>query len=321
MDMFATLIRSQNLLFDTGRARRRSRSNAVRPAWGALRSTVFFRARSRPPTGLPGNPLLERSGLRFARPRGLSKAIAVLAILFPAGLLGLEVLIARRRAYLTDAKPGLKGERFGLVGPSLDLVVIGDSTAIGVGAGSRDGSYPVMLAERLGEQFSVRLHVLGGSGTRLGDAAAHLASAASALRPDIVLVGLGANDAVRLTSLQRVGRYMRDILHTLEESSAAVVVLLGPTMNPPALAPPLRRIPSFRYRAVSKVMRREAMAHGAIVVDLKEVIGDAFTRDPGTYFSEDGFHPSEAGYSLWADAMKDALLRVAYQCVQGSLER
>jgi lysophospholipase L1-like esterase len=222
-----------------------------------------------------------------------------------------QALIARRRPYLFDAAPGEIDARIGDGDMPFHLVVIGDSTAVGVGAGSRARSYPVLLARALGRHFTVKLDVLGRSGVRMADVAAELAPQAASMQPDLVLIGIGVNDAIHLTQLPRFRASLADALRKLSGAGVQTVVALGTRLDAPALPRPLRDLVAARCRAINRSLRRTAEAAGVAVVDLGESVGDAFARDPERYFCEDLFHPGPEGYVLWARAIEEPLLRIA----------
>ena len=46
-----------------------------------------------------------------------------------------------------------------------------------------------------------------------------------------------------------------------------------------------------------------ASAGGHPYVDIAGETGPAFRRDPGRLFAADDYHPSDAGYRRWADAV------------------
>jgi lysophospholipase L1-like esterase len=236
---------------------------------------------------------------------------AAVAIAGGIGVLVGQALTARKRHYLFDAAPGDMDERFGDEGKRVHLVVIGDSTSVGVGAGSRARSYPVLLARMLGRHLSVRLDVLGRSGVRMADVGAELAPQAASMRPDIVMIGVGVNDAIHLTPLPRFRAGLREALDTLLAAGVTVVVALGPRLDAPALPRPLRDLVAARCRAINRSLRRTAEAAGVAIVDVGAAVGDAFARDPGRYFCEDFFHPGPEGYALWARAIEEPVLRIA----------
>jgi lysophospholipase L1-like esterase len=223
-----------------------------------------------------------------------------------------QALLARSRRYLFDAAPGEIDEQFGDGDKRVHLVVLGDSTSVGVGAGSRAASYPVLLARLLGRHVSVRLDVLGRSGVRMADVAAELAPRAASMRPDIVLIGVGVNDAIHLTPLPRFRDALREALEILADAGTTTVVALGPRLDAPALPRPLRGLVAARCRAINRSLRRTAEAAGVAVVDVGASVGDAFARDPARYFCEDLFHPGPEGYAMWARAIEEPVLRIAF---------
>ena len=235
---------------------------------------------------------------------------AAVALVGGVGVFVAQALIARRRRYLFDAAPGKIEEQFGDGGKRVHLIVIGDSTSVGVGAGSRERSYPVLLARMLGRHLSVKLDVLGRSGIRMSDVAAELAPKAASMRPDIVLIGVGVNDAIHLTPLPRFRDGLREALEILEDATTTVVAL-GPRLDAPALLRPLRDLVAARCRAINRSLRRTAERAGVAVVDVGASVGDAFARDPNRYFCEDFFHPGPEGYALWARAIEEPILRIA----------
>lgn len=137
---------------------------------------------------------MRRSSLRLAV-LGLTGAVAGAAI-----LLGVEVAVVLRRDFLVDVPWDPIHAGLGDVGASeLGLVVIGDSTAVGVGTRAEEEAYPTLLARRLAEAgFRVRLDVVAASGARVAAAADLQTPRALSLRPDIVLVVIGANDVTHL---------------------------------------------------------------------------------------------------------------------------
>src|SRR5665809_13695 len=157
-------------------------------------------------------PMLRRVVLGFA-------ALAVGGVV----LIGIEIVIALRREYL-PTEPALKlDDTFG--DPSDDavtLVVMGDSTAAGLGAGEPANAYPQLLAQRLASDgFRVDLRVFGLSGARVKDVLDEQLPKAFEAAPDYVFIGIGANDVTHLTSLGEVRSDMAEILITLQDRTEA----------------------------------------------------------------------------------------------------
>lgn len=248
-----------------------------------------------------------------SQPDGMLSRLRRMALVLGASLMGVgalvagQVQIARRRDYLRLAPDDeLEESPDGSVRP-LRLVVIGDSTAVGVGAGSRRRSYPAILAARIGSHRPVHLAVLGRPGLRWQHVAS-LAADAMAMSPDLVLIGVGGNDAIHVTPLRKLRAEVGAALDELRRSEATVLVVLGPRFDSPAVPRPLRDLIAARCRAVNRAITAVTRARGVTVVDTETVIGDAFARDPHRLYSEDRFHPSAAGYELWAEAIEEHVL-------------
>lgn len=231
-----------------------------------------------------------------------------------AALLATEVLFTLRRDYFYEAPfPPLRGVTFGEAGaPRLNFVVIGDSTSVGVGASKPEETFPWLLAERLAGQFRVCLDVVGFSGARMADAAGIQTPEAVALDPDLVLVGIGGNDATHLTSISRVRAELARMLDDLGRTGASVVVVgPGEMRGVLAIPQPLRTLTVWSARRVGRVIREETRRRRLPLVDLAGLTGEAFRRAPHRYYSKDLFHPGAEGYALWADAMAPTVLAAA----------
>jgi lysophospholipase L1-like esterase len=234
------------------------------------------------------------------------------------GVLAVEIVLALHRQYLPTEPPMRIGGVFGSSeNPSLTFVVLGDSTAAGVGAGQPEKAYPTLLAERLASHGRrVRLLDLGVSGARVGDVLDSQVPEAIGAAPDLVFVGIGGNDVTHFTGLGAVRRDMAEILKRLRSSGATVVVAGAPDMRAPALLEPLRSLCGWRGRQVAAAIEAVARDQGVAVVPLAADTGRDFHDDPARYYSSDGFHPGPAGYVRWADAIDPVLERVLGQAVR-----
>ena len=235
----------------------------------------------------------------------------LLAVVAVGVLLGVEIVAAMRRDYVpTEPALEIAGEFGSPAASELELVVLGDSTAAGVGAGTRGNAYPTLLARRLAnEGRRVRLTGLGVSGARVADVLHEQAPAASALSPDLIFVGIGANDTIHVTPLREVSADMGRALDLLLETGATVVVAGAPDMRAEAFWEPLRSLTGWRGRRVTDVIEAEARSRGVPVVPLAERTGRFFGADPDEYYSADLFHPGPGGYERWADAIYPVLER------------
>lgn len=194
-------------------------------------------------------------------------------------------------------------------GKPLRFVVLGDSTAAGLGAGSPEHAYATVLSERLGNDgYRVELIAFGVSGARTRDVAEEQVSLAVDANPDLVFVGIGANDSTHLTSLSDVERYMDQALTELRRSGATIVVAGPPDMRAHAWLEPLRSIVGWRGRQVAARIEAVARSHGVATVPLAEQAGPYFAAKPEEAYGADDFHPGPGGYRAWADAIYPVLV-------------
>jgi lysophospholipase L1-like esterase len=234
--------------------------------------------------------------MRLARRGGLVVAAAVVGV---AVVLAVEIQLARAGTRLPELdlvldRPG-EGRR---------VVWLGDSTAAGVGASTSAGSLSSQVAEGLA---ATGVSVLAVSGARVADVLEDQVPKVAGLEPRLVLISVGANDTIHLTGRGAFRRTYEKVVRALP--NGVPVVLLGvPDMGAIArFAQPLRAVAGWRGRSVDAEVRRVATITGAVYVDIAGPTGPPFRRHPGRYFAADDFHPSDAGYGLWADAVLKVL--------------
>lgn len=237
----------------------------------------------------------------------------IVAIVVAAGaLLGIEIVIALRRDYLPSDPPLELDDTFGNPGgEAIKFVILGDSTAAGLGAGVPANSYPQLLATSLADDgYLVDLEVLGVSGARVSDVREEQLPKAVSADPDLVFIGIGANDTTHLTRLGDIRADMRFVLDELASRTDARVAVAGaPDMRAPAFLQPLRWLSGWRGRQVADAVEEAGDAAGVAVVELARETGHLFASDPDRYHSADDFHPSADGYELWAGAIYPVLKR------------
>jgi lysophospholipase L1-like esterase len=127
------------------------------------------------------------------------------------------------------------------------------------------------------------------------------------LHPDLILISVGANDTIHLTGRGTFHQTYERLVRALP--AGVPVVLLGvPDMGAiPRFAQPLRAVSGWRGRHIDAEVRQVAASSGAVYADIAGPTGPSFRHDPGRYFAADDFHPSDAGYGLWAEAVLKVL--------------
>ena len=196
----------------------------------------------------------------------------------------------------------------GTVGVPLTYVVLGDSTAAGVGAPYDEG-IAVQTATRLSSSRRVTMHNFAVSGARMRDVLETQLPSAEALRPELVLLSVGANDVTHLTSIPSMRERLREIVSRLRTANPAVriVVTGSPDMgSPPRIPWILRGTASLRTRLVNRMFTSEAKSLNLVFAPIAEKTGPLFRADR-TLFHPDRFHPNARGYAAWTAVLNEAL--------------
>lgn len=171
-------------------------------------------------------------------------------------------------------------------------VVLGDSTAQGIGASDRDDGYVGQLRRRLEARDGRAWRVLNlsVSGGRVADVVESQLPLLTGLAhpPDLVTCAIGINDVRRVEAPELVDAFL-DLLPRLPAGTLVADLPQG-----------VRR---RRTEAVNAVLREAVPAHGLVLVGLHAATGPPWRGK----FSADQFHPNARGYRDWADAFAAAL--------------
>jgi lysophospholipase L1-like esterase len=204
------------------------------------------------------------------------------------GLRQVHAQVARYAAEWEEANGVALG---GATGPL--WVVLGDSTAQGIGAPTAHDGYVGQLRRALddGSAHPWRVVNLSKSGARAADVLDRQLPALAALgeAPDLATCAIGANDIVRRTSPAALTERLRAIIARLPDRAVIATLPQGLSRE--------------RTDAANQVIREEAPAAGLVVADVWARTGPPWR---GKYAS-DGFHPGALGYADWAAAFAAVL--------------
>jgi lysophospholipase L1-like esterase len=220
-----------------------------------------------------------------------------------AVVLGLEALYAflRPAPDLPEFDPS--GEFGDPATPPLRVVVLGDSSVTAPGVDHPDQIWVRIICQRLAERHHVALKSVAVGGSTVRTVLDSQLEAAILSDPDLILLSIGANDAIRGIPLRRFERDLDHLVADLADTGAIVIQSgVGDLGTIPRLYPPLRGLMTRRSLAYDRVHHRVARRHGTLVVDQRSDDRRAWLRDRSLW-SDDLFHVSASGHARWAETV------------------
>lgn len=210
--------------------------------------------------------------------------------------------------------PEAGGAREGVAGgagePCLRLLVVGDSSAAGVGVVYQHQALAEPLARALAKRLDgpVAWQLIATTGHRATDAVAALQSAASLAPADLMLAVLGVNDAVALSPASPWLAAL-DALHACAAQRAGVRLSWHTALPPmgrfPLLPQPLRWVMGAEASRLDQALAQHLQGRpDRRLATLPPT--PAGVLPPG-WIAEDGFHPGPHGYRRWAEALAEQI--------------
>lgn len=242
------------------------------------------------------------AGLKRQLAATLSLALAPIAL--PQGL-----LLRGRATRLPEAS----GERHGEVagsGAPIRLLAVGESPLAGVGLAHPRETVVRHLAEHVCQASDrpVSWHILARGGYTAEAVTRRLVPRLAPEATDLILIGLGVNDSLKLRSVRRWQRDLACLVEALQARTGPAPVLLAgvPDMlHFPLLPPALKLLLGSRSRLLDHATAQwAAQRPGTAYISMKL---DGRSRE---LFCSDGFHPNARGHALWAEQLAPAALQL-----------
>ena len=172
--------------------------------------------------------------------------------------------------------------------------------------------YAFIVGAKLGAECAERNWTFlnrGISGNKVTDLAERWDADTLALRPDVLSILIGVNDA---SASVPVEKYERDYDALLSSTVAALpavrLVLCEPFSLP--VGPPGEKWATWNphMEQLRDAVDRLGAKHAATVVKLQKVFEDACRRAPAQYWMWDGVHPTYSGHHLIAEEWMRVLM-------------
>ena len=191
----------------------------------------------------------------------------------------------------------------------LNLMLVGDSSAAGVGVSSQHQALAGQLIEQLQllpkiqqDFFELNWSLHATSGHTSFDALRRLYVIAKPQTPvDVMIVMLGVNDTTTNVSPAKWQAHLREIINLSKRKFGAKHILfpcLPPMQNMPAIPRPLNQLMGQKTQVMNNKLLEVCEQYDnvlALPIDFTDS-GLSATQ----LFAEDGFHPSGVAYSFWA---------------------
>ena len=238
---------------------------------------------------------------------GLAAGIGAMGAL-GYGLLKVEAQMARRIVGQPfEGAPDDNGIYGSGVAEPVELVVLGDSSAAGMGADNRYQTVGAIVANGVAALTGRPVHLVNTAviGAESSGLELQLANALDQVsRPHVAIIMVGANDVTHRIDKSVAVRHLGDTVRRLRALGTEVVVGTCPDLGTIEPIPqPLRLIGRRWSRDMAAAQTVAVVEAGGRTVSLGDLLGPEFYERPHEMFSADRFHPSPAGYARAASAL------------------
>jgi lysophospholipase L1-like esterase len=222
------------------------------------------------------------------------------------------ILLAQGRHVrrVTPKLPEPTGERHGTqgAGARLRLLIVGDSSAAGVGVATQASALSGQLVSILAQHFHLSWRLIAKAGLNVQGVLDSVESV-SQEEFDVAVVAVGVNDVTGGTSMTRWQEGLGRLCECLQSRFNAQHVLLTPV--PPMHAFPALPQPLRWYLGKVAASLNRSMQALVAESDSWECVQLQFPLTK-QFMAADGFHPGEAAYSIWAEKVA-ATIRQKWQ--------
>lgn len=206
-----------------------------------------------------------------------------------------------------QSMPEPKGARSGTMGqgPDLRVLIVGDSSAAGVGVRHQREALTGQTVRRLAQDFTVHWRLIAKTGATTADTVKRL-QRAKAEPFDVAITALGVNDAKNgMSAASWHSNYVKvlDLLAIRFEVRKITVCGLPPVQDFPLLPHPLKAMLARRARyfdlLLQRIVRRTENA---------DFLAMPTSLNPD-HMAEDGFHAGPLIYDEWGSHTANAISR------------
>ncbi|MES2931460.1 MAG: GDSL-type esterase/lipase family protein [Patescibacteria group bacterium] len=184
------------------------------------------------------------------------------------------------------------------------VLVLGDSTAVGIGADRPEESVAgrvstFLQADRV-ENYAVSGAVTSDLNTQRKNAT--LSSYG------LILIQIGGNDIIRFKPAEDAGEELRAAIQNLPDAQKVVIISAGDVGGATLFPWPVRPFHTRLNNEYHETFARIAKEEGVTYVNFGNSPATKIINEkPEIYLAADGLHPSSEGYRLWFEEIQSSL--------------
>jgi lysophospholipase L1-like esterase len=215
-----------------------------------------------------------------------------------------DIYLLRRRIYIYK-KILKRSKKFEFISDDITktILVLGDSTAYGIGAENPENTIPGRLFKK---EQATYLENHSVSGARILGLERQIKKA-RLKSYSIILIQIGANNIIRFKSANKSKKEIESILPQLPAYGKLIFLCAGNVGGtkffPKFMNPYYTRLTLQYHKMFEEVINKLPRAkYVNLYVDPKI---DPFILTPSIYSSPDGLHPNDVGYGFWFDKIDE----------------
>ena len=211
--------------------------------------------------------------------------------------------------------------------PMLNLMVVGDSAAAGVGSETQQEALVGNLIPILTQQPAINTHfsVLNWSlqattGHTSFDILRRLyVMPAPNLPIDVMILSVGVNDTTSSVSVDKWQQQIENIITIVQRKFGVrelIFLSLPPMAQMPAIPAPLNNFVGAKASILDNTLQQVCAAHDGVTymaTDFARMIDEHSNGTPidiRVMFASDGFHPSSLMYGYWAQQLAELIIQL-----------
>ncbi len=200
----------------------------------------------------------------------------------------------------------------------LRMLTIGESTIAGVGVKTHKEGFSGTLAKELSSKLNTDIDwkVYAKSGYTAKKVTEKIVAQIQEHKVDIVVIGLGGNDAFTLNNPKKWKIHIQELINTLKAKFKNVVIVFAnmpPIKEFPAFTPLIKATLGNLVEILGKeleqlVKNQKGVYYYSRIITIESWIKRLNIKEESSKFFSDGVHPSKLTYQVWAKDLSNFII-------------